>query len=240
MTIEASETILADGKVAQNVVVVGSDGVVSEGATLTEQEAQTALLADIEANTNGLLKNDTEVPFTWFKVIQAFTDAVVDDIIVSYVLLNTTTGVGTPYTKRWRGWIDIVIPSPVDNYVVDMGGGAITLAQMQSLGLATSAKQDDLTTLLTPKTYTDASSTITLGGTAQALLVANASRTGVSFMNISDTDMYLNPTGTATTGAGSFLIRAGGTYVTDHGAKDSQEISILCATTGKAFTCKWW
>jgi len=88
--------------------------------------------------------------------------------------------------------------------------------------------------------YTDASSTITTGGTAQTILVANSARTGISFQNISDTDMYLNTTGTATAGAGSYLIKAGGAYVTDYGAKDSQAISLLCATTGKAFTCKWW
>jgi len=106
---------------------------------------------------------------------------------------------------------------------------------------ATFAEQQAQTALLNPKTYTDASSTITLGGTAQAILAVNSMRTGISFMNISDADMYLNNTATATSGAGSFLIKAnGGTYVTDHGAKDSQEISILCATTGKSFTCKWW
>jgi len=88
--------------------------------------------------------------------------------------------------------------------------------------------------------YTDASSTITTGGTAQTILAANSARTGISFQNISDTDMYLNTTGTATAGAGSYLIKAGGTYVTDYGAKDSQAVSLLCATTGKAFTCKWW
>jgi len=108
-------------------------------------------------------------------------------------------------------------------------------------GGASAAKQDEQTALLTPKPYTDApSSTITLGGTAQTILAANTARTGVTFYNVSDTKMWLNNTGLATAGAGSFPIEAGGSYVTDYGAKDSQAISILCATTGKAYTCKWW
>ena len=107
-------------------------------------------------------------------------------------------------------------------------------------GDASAAKQDEQIALLTPAPYTDASSTITTGGTAQTILAANTDRTGISFQNTSDTDMYLNTTGIATEGAGSYLIKAGGTYVTDYGAKDSQAVSLLCATTGKAFTCKWW
>jgi len=107
-------------------------------------------------------------------------------------------------------------------------------------GGASAAKQDEQTALLTPKPYTDASGTIATGGQHQVALAANTARTGVTFFNISDTVMYLNNTGTATAGAGSYPIQAGGSYVTDFGAKDSLGISILCATTGKAYTCKWW
>lgn len=90
-------------------------------------------------------------------------------------------------------------------------------------------------------TPTDASSTITLGGTSQEVLAANSARTGILFQNISNTDMYLNTTGTATTGAGSYLIKAdGGAYETPIGIKDSLAISVLCSTTGKAFTAKGW
>ena len=95
------------------------------------------------------------------------------------------------------------------------------------------------TETITP--YTDASGTITLGGTVQGVLPINAARTGVMFQNMSDTDMYVNPTGTATTGAGSYLVKAGGSvYETPTGVKDSQALSVLCATTGKAYTAKWW
>lgn len=104
------------------------------------QAEQTALLTGIEANTNGLLKNDMEVPFIWFGVKLGFTDTSVvpvdvlaADIIVSYVILNTTTGIGAAYTKRWRGWIDVIVPSPLTDYLVPQGGMPLTFAQLQSL-----------------------------------------------------------------------------------------------------------
>lgn len=151
---DIKEIILADGlHYAPAVVTVDINGDVVSGASAVTQALELEQLIAIEANTNGLLKNDTEVPFVWFMVTLAFTDTnlvevLTTDIIVSYVLLNTTTGVGVPYTKRWRGWVDVIIPSPLTDYLVPTGGMPLTLAQMQSLGLATSAKQDSLLTEL--------------------------------------------------------------------------------------------
>ena len=130
----ATDYIESDGvKDVIGVKLIGADSQIVDSATLAEQQAQTALLDDIKTNTTGLVKNDKEIPFVWFLVKQAFTDVTTDDIVVSYVILNTETGIGTTYTKRWRGFIDVVVPSPLTNYLVPTGGMPLTLAQFQSV-----------------------------------------------------------------------------------------------------------
>jgi hypothetical protein len=82
-------------------------------------------------------------------------------------------------------------------------------------------------------TATDKSGTITTGGTAQNAIAANSNRKGWMIQNISDTDMYINEAGTATTG--KFLLKSGASAVSQGNAVTTGAISILCATTGKAF-----
>ena len=132
----------------------------------------TEYLAAITSNTNGLLKNDMEVPFIWFGVKTGFTDTsavpvevLTTDIIVSYVILNTTSGAGTSYTKRWRGWLDVIIPSPLTDYLVPQGGMPLTLAQIQSLGLATQVTLNAVLTELQLKA--DLTETQPVGATAR-------------------------------------------------------------------------
>lgn len=87
---------------------------------------------------------------------------------------------------------------------------------------------------------TDRSGTITAGGTAQQVMALNTSRYGFCFMNISDTDMYICFTGTATAGAGSLKIPAGALYETMPAGVPVGAVSVFCATTGKAFTAWEW
>jgi hypothetical protein len=85
-------------------------------------------------------------------------------------------------------------------------------------------------------TFTDRSGTITLGATAQDVAVANTNRQYLMFQNHSDTDMWINEVITAVAAQPSIKIAAGTTYEPRVAPKG--KISVLCATTGKAFTCK--
>ena len=127
----------ADGNVIGAGSTVIQDIVIEGVASVTEQQAQSMLLNAIKVNTTGLVKHDKEVPFMSWKAIQAFTDVLVGDIIVTYGVLNTETLVLTTHTKRWRGALDVVIPGDINDYLVPLSGNPVSLAQMQSLGLLT-------------------------------------------------------------------------------------------------------
>jgi hypothetical protein len=90
-----------------------------------------------------------------------------------------------------------------------------------------------------PYQWTDRSGTITLGGTAQTIAAVNGARTYLLVQNVSDTAMWVNLGATATAGAGSILLSAnGGSFVAEASAIPLGHVSILCATTGKAYTAK--
>ena len=84
---------------------------------------------------------------------------------------------------------------------------------------------------------TDRSGTIAAGGTAQQAMAANSVRKHFFFQNLSDTDMWVRWTGTASAGAGSVLVKAGGgSYENPPNFCPTGAISIFCVTTGKAYT----
>jgi hypothetical protein len=84
------------------------------------------------------------------------------------------------------------------------------------------------------------SGSIDAGGTAQDVYTAEQQpRYGFEFYNTSDTAMYLD-WDTDATAANGVPVPAGGSFylpgpggVVPHG-----RMSVLCATTGKTFTCK--
>ena len=84
-------------------------------------------------------------------------------------------------------------------------------------------------------TPTIKSGTITTGGTAQVLMAANSSRSGIEFFNNSVGSIWLNVVGTATAGGGSIEVRSGGYWSPP--VVPVTAISIIGATTGQAFTC---
>lgn len=90
--------------------------------------------------------------------------------------------------------------------------------------------------LITQSTYTDRSSSIATGGTAQPAMAANVNREDYLFQNISDTDMYISFTGTASTGAGSVLVPSKGTASPENGFVSTQALSVYCASSGKVYT----
>lgn len=89
---------------------------------------------------------------------------------------------------------------------------------------------------------TDKSGTITAGGTAQNAFAAAAALHGFYFQNLSTVAMYIRDDGTsASAGSGSILVPAnGGYYESPPLSTPTSALSVFCATTSSAYTCKVW
>lgn len=85
---------------------------------------------------------------------------------------------------------------------------------------------------------TDRSGTVTLGGTAQQIMAANATRTYFFFENPSDTAMWINFGATAVATQPSILIAPGASYENPSHFCPNGTVSMICATTSKVFTAK--
>jgi hypothetical protein len=84
---------------------------------------------------------------------------------------------------------------------------------------------------------TDRSGTITAGSTSQQVAAANTARRYFVFQNHSDTDMWINFGVTAVATQPSVKIFAGGGAYEPLVAP-TEAVHVICATSGKAFTCK--
>lgn len=87
---------------------------------------------------------------------------------------------------------------------------------------------------------TDRSGTITAANVSQALMVANAARTGFSLCP--NGDVYISLTGTATTtnAAGSFKIPAGSVYESPPNVRPVGAINIISGTTSATYQAMEW
>lgn len=85
---------------------------------------------------------------------------------------------------------------------------------------------------------TDRSGTITSGGAAQTAVAANSSRKYLFIMNTSDTDMWFNFTTAAVANQPSVKLIPGASFVMEGNYISTEAISVIGATTGKAFTIK--
>lgn len=85
----------------------------------------------------------------------------------------------------------------------------------------------------------NASGTITTGGTAQTVLALDEKRRYLFFQNISDTVMYVNFDAVATSTGNSIKVDAGGWLEYEQNIIPWTAMSVLCATTGKAFVLKY-
>ena len=90
----------------------------------------------------------------------------------------------------------------------------------------------------TKGTLTDRSGSLTLGGTAQSLAGANATRKYFLFVNQSAGNMWLNFTTTATQDQPSILIVPNGSLVMESGFVSTEAISVIGATTSQKWTAK--
>lgn len=84
----------------------------------------------------------------------------------------------------------------------------------------------------------DKSGTIAAGGTAQVVAAARPGRAYLFIQNVSDSDMWVNFGATAVAAQPSIKLVAGASFVMEAGIVCDQAISVICATTGKAFTAK--
>jgi hypothetical protein len=85
---------------------------------------------------------------------------------------------------------------------------------------------------------TDRSGTITAGGTAQQAAAANPARRYLVLQNVSDTVMWYNFGATAVANQPSFSLAAAARVEWSGQFIPTGLISVIGATTGKAFTCK--
>lgn len=118
------------------------------------------------------------------------------------------------------------------------GSGAILVSDTIVEGaIANGIMQTAITGNLT---LTDASGTITAGGTAQTALVAQAARKALQLQNISAGDLWYRFTGTAAVaGTGSFKLASGAYWESDAGNCPNGALSIIGATTGQQFSLVW-
>ena len=84
-----------------------------------------------------------------------------------------------------------------------------------------------------------ANSTITAGGTAQALHAARYGRQGWSVQNLSSGDLWVSDAGTASATNGIKVI-PGALYETPPDYESAEAVSIFGATTGQTFALKEW
>lgn len=89
------------------------------------------------------------------------------------------------------------------------------------------------------ETLVDASDTIVATGVAQNMLLANTARSGWSMQNLGANDMWVNDAGTATAGAGSYKVPAGGSFPPAGHPVVTGAVQIL-GTIGQAYTAKEW
>lgn len=97
-----------------------------------------------------------------------------------------------------------------------------------------------LPAFLPPVTPTNRSGTITTGGTAQSLAIANLVRRGWWLRNNSVASLWVSDVTTAVASQPSLEIKVGEMYESAFGGCSSNALSIIGATTGQSFTAREW
>lgn len=93
----------------------------------------------------------------------------------------------------------------------------------------------------TATTATDCSGTITTGGTSQTALASNTGRHSFYVQNTSAANLALNFTSAASLTSGSIILAPGAMFYQDSGTYvASDALTVIGATTGQTFVCKWF
>lgn len=82
------------------------------------------------------------------------------------------------------------------------------------------------------------SGTIAAASTSQTLAVANTARKYIFIQNVSSGDLWINFTGAATIGQPSIQLTPGSRFVMEIGFVSTEQINIIGATLGQAYTVK--
>jgi hypothetical protein len=90
----------------------------------------------------------------------------------------------------------------------------------------------------TKGTLTNRSGSVTLGGTSQQVMAANATRKYLLFENISTEDMYINFTAAALADDASIKIVPNGSYILEDSFISTEAVNVVSATTGSKFVAK--
>jgi hypothetical protein len=129
------------------------------------------------------------------------------------------------------------VPHPViDWHVVgvDEDGDPYTVANPFPVSISGSVSVGTVDAEPVTKSLTDRSGSITLGGTAQQIAAANASRTYFFFENTSDEEMRLRWDGGTASSTRGMRVPPYGNRETGTVAP-SHAVSVYAATTGKTF-----
>jgi hypothetical protein len=135
------------------------------------------------------------------------------------------------------------VESEAGSNIVGNNTRRVTLATDDPTALDLAAIRTNTATAATGSalvTKTDRSGTVTLGGTAQTLAAANASRRGFSIQNTSAGDLWFSTEATAVALSPSFKIPPNALYEEPAHGVDGGAISIIGATTGQAFSAREW
>ena len=89
-------------------------------------------------------------------------------------------------------------------------------------------------------TLSNASGTITTGGTAQTIIAADAGGYHYSVQNNSAGDLWISSLATAIIGQPSLKLATGDYYETPDSLMVTGALSIVGATTGQSFTARKW
>lgn len=107
-----------------------------------------------------------------------------------------------------------------------------------NLRLARANASGQLVSVPASGALTDRSGTITLGGTSQQLMAANAARRYLFVQNVSAGDLWVNFGVAAAQAQPSVKIATNGTFIMDGSFVSTEAVNIVGATTAQAFTAK--
>lgn len=149
---------------------------------------------------------------------------------------------------------DVAQGTTTDAAVTNPASSATVIAALKGLLALVASTDAQLPPALGPQTAenslsivnaistapTNASGTITSGGTAQNAAAANATRRGFVLQNNSTGDLWFSTIATAVQSQPSFKLPPGAYYESPPFGGGVGAISIIGATTGQAFTGREW
>ena len=166
---------------------------------------------------------------------------------MSAALSTVELGVGSTLVAPWTKWDDSIYASelltsaPPDLTILNPSSSA-SIGTVSVSNFPTSFNVGNFPASQVVQgyqgTFTDGSSTIATGGTAQTVFASNASRRYLLIQNNSSSDLWINFTTTAVQSQPSIRLVSYAIYVLEGNFVSTEAVSIIGATTGQAYTAK--